>query len=361
MTVPEVASRFGVNAETVVGWEAGDRDVAMGRLEDLARLYRRPLAALFLPQPPDVPPMPHDFRVLPSEANRPLSKETLLVVREARRIQALARDLAKDLGRAPSSVIPPAEPTTAPEHLAARERERIGVTISEQRSWRTPWRALRAWREAMERLNVLVLQFGMPLGDARGFSLPDEVAPVIVLNSRDAQNARIFTLFHEYAHLLRGSSALCIPDPGAPDTHWGGNDEAFCNAFSGAFLAPAEPFKQALSGHRADDEKIAQLAQEFSVSEHVILHRLRALGLLSRVDLEAKLASLEARLTELPQRKKRGGPTAAQRCVGTRGRRFVKLVFEARTRDLITYRDVADFLSLRVQHFDAVEAMVGEG
>jgi hypothetical protein len=39
----------------------------------------------------------------------------------------------------------------------------------------------------------------------------------------------------------------------------------------------------------------------------------------------------------------------------------VRLVLGARERDLITYRDVADYLSLRVQHFDAVEAMVGEG
>ena len=37
------------------------------------------------------------------------------------------------------------------------------------------------------------------------------------------------------------------------------------------------------------------------------------------------------------------------------------MVLEAKARDLITYRDVADYLALRMKHFDAVAAMVGEG
>ena len=42
----------------------------------------------------------------------------------------------------------------------------------------------------------------MPVDDARGFSLTDGEPYVIVVNSADADRARLFTLFHEYAHIL---------------------------------------------------------------------------------------------------------------------------------------------------------------
>jgi Zn-dependent peptidase ImmA (M78 family)/DNA-binding XRE family transcriptional regulator len=361
LTVADVACRLGVTRETVTKWEAGEREVLISRLEALAHLYRRPLAALFLPAPPETAPLPHDFRTLPAGAKAPLSRETLLSIREARRIQRVARELAADLGQVPTAIGPAVGSHGSPEHLAARERERIGITVVEQRSWRRPDIALRRWREVMENLGILVLQFPMPMEDARGFSLSEDSPPVLVLNSGDAANARIFTLFHEYAHVLRGSSALCIPAVSAETLAHGEHEEVFCNAFAGAFLAPREAFTDALAGRRADDQVVAELAAEFSVSQHVILHRLKGLELLSRAAFEHRLHQLEVRQAETIRPKGRVRRSAAQRCIGTRGKRFVRLVLGARARDLITGRDVADYLSLRVRHFDALEALAGEG
>lgn len=361
MSIADVATRLDVTSQTVVRWESGERPLSIGRLETLAHLFRRPLAALFLPRPPDVPPLPHDFRVLPRGEKAPLSSAALFAIREARRIQSVARELAADLAQPPATMALPGEGNAEALHLAARERERIGIAITEQMRWRKPSIALKCWRAALERLNVLVLQFSMPIQDARGFSLLDDVAPAIVLNSQDAPSARVFTLFHEYAHLLRGSSAICIPDIRTPAAPGRETEEAFCNAFAGAFLVPAEPFGQALGGRALDEHALEQVALEFSVSRHVILHRLRTLGLLSRAAFESKLADLESQLTEFARPRRAVRISAAQRCVGMRGQRFVRLVLEAKARDLITYRDVADYLSLRVQHFDDVEAMVREG
>lgn len=362
VAIADAASRLGVTANTVARWEAGEKEVLISRLEELARFYRRPLAALFLPAPPETAPLPHDFRRLPAGQKAPLSKESLLVIREARRIQRVAGELAAEMGQEPARIGPALRTHAAPEQLAAQERQRVGITVREQRSWRRPGAALRHWREALEGLGVLVLQFPMPMQDARGFSLCEDAPPVIVLNSGDSPNERIFTLFHEYAHLLRGSSALCIPEvtTSAAVLH-GEREEPFCNAFAGAFLLPAEALTDALAGRRPSDETIAEMAAAFSVSRHVVLHRLENLELLTGVGFERKLAELEVQQAEAAPRSKGGRRSAAQRCIGTRGRRFVRLVLGARERDLITRRDVADYLSLRVQHFDAVEAMVSGG
>jgi len=306
MAVANVAARLGVTSDTVARWESGERPLSIGRLEALAHLYRRPLAALLLPGPPEAAPFPHDFRMLPSDEKVPLSRETLFAVREARRIQNVAKELAADLAQ-PPGVVPPTELGAEPVGLAAREREHIGITISEQMSWRKPSVALKRWREALEKLNVLILQFSMPVEDARGFSLPDDIAPAIVLNSQDAQSARAFTLFHEYAHLLRGSSAMCIPDIGTSASVASEPDEAFCNAFAGAFLVPAEPLRQALAGGTPDNAAAERLATEFSVSRHVVLRRLRALGFLSRSAFESKIADTRVAAGQVrPTRE--GGP-----------------------------------------------------
>ena len=46
----------------------------------------------------------------------------------------------------------------------------------------------------------------MPIEDARGFSLTEVEPFVIVVNESDAPNAKIFTLFHEYGHILLNQS-----------------------------------------------------------------------------------------------------------------------------------------------------------
>ena len=58
-------------------------------------------------------------------------------------------------------------------------------------------------------------------------------------------------------------------------------------------------------------------------------------------------------------RARRGGPTPAKRCVQERGEFFAHLVLQAQARDVITYSDVADYLSIRVKHVDKVQALLG--
>jgi hypothetical protein len=61
----------------------------VSQLEALSDLYKRPLVTFFLPSPPTEPPLPRDFRVLPSQEARTLSKKVLVAIRTARRVQRL--------------------------------------------------------------------------------------------------------------------------------------------------------------------------------------------------------------------------------------------------------------------------------
>jgi len=359
-----VARRLNVKPETVAKWEEGIASPTLGTVQRLATLYKRPLAALFLPRPPADPPLPRDFRILPRRGARRLSPEARLAIREARRVQSLATELADDLDKRGPSIVASAKGSTDPEALAADERARLGVSVEQQIGWRSAYAALREWRAAIENQALLTLQLPMPLEELRGCSFGIGGIATIVLNSRDAVHARIFSLLHEYAHLLLGASALCIPESGGRPRGDTGRIEVFCNAFAAALLVPPAAVMEdrgvraRLRSGRASLTLLGQLSARFRVSREVVLRRLRGLRLISRAELEARIQELEDRRPAQPKARK-GGPPPARRCVQEKGEYFANLVFQAQTRDLITYSDVADYLSVRVKHVSEVQSLLG--
>lgn len=83
------------------------------------------------------------------------------------------------------------------------------------------------------------------------------------------------------------------------------------------------------------------------------------LGLIARRRYEVELE--RERSLARPAGKRRGfGPSPSRRCLQEKGRLFVSLVLDGRRKEAITYNDVADYLSLRVKHFDQLKALIEE-
>lgn len=362
--IEEVAKRVRTSVETVARWESGERQPTLRILEELAAFYKRPLAIFFLPEPPQEPPLPHDFRVLPGKESLPLSKETRLAIREARRLQTIAMELMKEMEREVKVEIGKTTLKANPEEVAANERKRFGISIEEQLGWRDRYMAFHKWRQAIERLNVLVFQLRMPLEEARGFSLLDGKLPVIVVNAYDAIYARIFTLFHEYAHLLLGTSGVCLPNEGSVAEAI--EVESFCNHFAGAFLVPKdtllknEQVRALAQAIAVSDQAIEQIATHFKVSKHVIWRRMQLADLIPLEKYKTKFEEWEKEAARKGQGKRFFGVPPSKRCIQEKGPRFTSLVLEAKDRDLITYSDVADYLSIRVKHLEKVQSLLGE-
>lgn len=95
-TAKEAAAILGESEELVRQWEAGQQQPSLHQIKVLARFYKRPLAAFFLPSPTQELSHPHDFRTLPDENEIPLSPKTRLAMRQARRLQSIAAELKED-------------------------------------------------------------------------------------------------------------------------------------------------------------------------------------------------------------------------------------------------------------------------
>lgn len=362
-----VARRLSVPLNTVEGWEIGTKKPTLKTLGELASFYKRSLATFLLPEPPQELPIPADFRVLPEEEKRLLSKKSRLTIRRARRIQSLAIELMKATGREPVANMGKATITEDPEAVATRERHRLGISVEEQVGWRNDYEAFNKWREAIEGLNIVVFQARMPIEEVRGFSLLDSSLPTIVVSASDSIRARIFTLFHEYAHLLLSTSGICIPNEASYDDTETQAMERFCNHFAGAFLVPRYALQRdedvglAVRWAELGDVYLDRIARRFKVSRYVVLRRMLTAELISRQRYKGKLAewqSQERQYQEKSQKRRSGGPSSSRRCISENGRLFVSLALEAKEQELITYSDLADYLSINLKHLDKVEALL---
>jgi len=368
----DVARRLGKSEEFIRELEAGERKLRLRQLETLANFYKRPLAAFFLSKPPEEPSPPEDHRTFPEgERTKEFSPETLLAIRRAQLLQASATELASSLGYETN---PRIGKTSLPERfedlivrakaLAIRERKKIGVMIDTQSRWKGAYKALNEWKRQIEDMGVLVFQMSMPPKETRGFSLTEDGFPVIVLNSKEHPNPRIFSLFHEYAHLLLNHGGICdmkhrnhIPI------------EIFCNHFAGAFLVPREALlnhklvKSRKSYPEWPQEKIEELSGYFKVSWETVLRRLLILDLTTERFYQMKREQWQKKWEEkenVEGKKKRGGPLSPIKCFSENGAPFVSFVLEAYREEKISSTDVADYLGVKLKHLPDIEQLMVE-
>jgi Zn-dependent peptidase ImmA (M78 family) len=183
----------------------------------------------------------------------------------------------------------------------------------------------------------------------RGFSLVEMRRPAIVLNQSDAPAGRIFTLFHEYAHLLLARPGVCIPTPVTPVSSQ--RIETFCNRFAAALLLPQADFRAHLPSTPADGV-LRRLASRYGVSRYVVLGRMQALGAISSSSyqqISRRWRAQDAVAARPPQGG--GGLKAPLRCLLERGQSFVSLVVEATKRDLITLTEANTYLGVKLKDF----------
>lgn len=354
-----MAKRLDLGGHVVEKWENGEKRPTLKQLRELAAFYKRPLAAFFLAAPPQESPLPTDFRTLPKTVKKPFSEKTLLAIRRARRLQVLAGDLNKSLERQYRVEIGKATLEADPQALAARARERLKVTMEAQFNWQDEATALNQWKRRVEECGVLVFELPFPVEEGRAFSFAETDLPAVILNSNDAINARVFSIFHEYGHLLLGQSGICdLSEEGKAI-------EQFCNRFAGEILVP----KQALLVHSLvqthgsapqwEEEDLQQMSRQFKVSREVILRRLLTLGRTSESFYKHKREEWEQKLRQ-QTRRKGGRRVPAKQCVRQNGVPFTSLVLESARREKITYRDVSDYLCVGLKYLPAVESLVRE-
>ena len=185
----------------------------------------------------------------------------------------------------------------------------------------------------------------------------------IGVSSKDAVFGRIFSMFHEVAHIclrLPGVSGFVSREQSDADV---GRLEVYCDRFAAACLLPAgEPEVQKALDYIGEDLTLARadsMADRLKVSKYVLMRRARDEGL---VDVGEYWGCIdEWRRQDVGRGGPGGGGNYYTNKVSGLGRGFVTKVFQAMDRGAITERDAARVLDVRIGGLDGVREIVASG
>jgi Zn-dependent peptidase ImmA (M78 family) len=278
LKIDDAAMLLGVSPDELRAYESGQKLPLVGFLRRVSAKYRINFTSLLMPEPLPIEKPPTDHR---SRRNRPLSMDTLLAIEEVTEALQAFEDIAEENKRiVPALNIGRAQISDNPEDIAARERRTFGVTIDEQRAWNDTAQARRKWRLCIEDRGVFTYMIPMPPNELSGFSILRNGIGAICVNDRETtEGAKVFTLFHEYCHLL-------LRQAGISDEGTSSRVEKFCNEFAACFLIPRTPLVDAVRGFRTpcdfSDDEVRGLAARFRVSNRAMALRLEKTGLATR-------------------------------------------------------------------------------
>lgn len=336
----QIAEAISVKLDKYVHWEKNGTEIPFGKLKDISKQLKRQVATFFLQEIPPKNKKPKDYRNLNPEDSQ-LSPETLLAMRRANKFHTMAMELEgeeywdqryiwlKELKRLKDD-----------EALINWLRSKLKITIEDQFQFKTNSDAYKKWRNAIEdNLGILTFQFNMPIKEVQGFCYSETLPYSVVVNGKNSDAGRIFTLFHELAHILKHQSGICLPD----SVNSSQAIEFDCNSLAGKFLLPANAIVST-----SDPDEILKFSRRFKVSSEVYLRRMYEENLLLQSEFFRLLEVVKSRVK--PVKKGFAKSTPLQRSINQRGVTFYNTVMEGVNKNKLTYSKASDALGLSIKY-----------
>jgi len=355
LDIESAAKLLDVTPEELRAYESGAKKPLVGFLRLISARYRINFTSLLMPEPLPIEKPPTDHRI--RHGAKPLSIDTLVAIEEVTEALDAFEDIASEAARIiPRLNIGTAKLDDDPEAVAARERRKFGVSVEEQRVWRDLADARRQWRQRIENRGVFTYMIPMPENELSGFSiLGDGVAAICVNDKEPTEGAKVFTLFHEYCHLL-------LRQTGISDENDSNRVERFCNQFAASFLIPRDPLIEAIGDiktpHEFSDADVKRLATRFRVSNRAIALRLEKVDLAPHGFYARRTAPWDFPREPRPVTSERQ-PSYVTLRLKRIGRLHTSTILEAVKRRVINSFDASELLGLQPTSFGKIKAALG--
>jgi len=341
-------------ADVVRDWETGNAQPTYRQAQSLAQALHIPMGYLFLSSPPLTIIPIADYRTLPDTERGKFSPEFEDVLNDALRKRDWLREWRIQEGSAKLSFVGRFNIKTDPRTIVNDIRLELGLPTPTARDVKTREEHLRQLVQFTENAGITVLRSGIALSDThrplsvkefRGFTLADEYAPLIFINTRDTINGRIFTLAHELGHLWTGTSGVSNPtiEPGFNSSTL--EVERLCNRVAAGLLVPEEMLIQLWDRQAISLEGAQEIANEFRVSVFVVLIRAYELNLLSRERLRSLYSEAQQEIQETAWSSGGGGGDFYASLRSRNGRIFTQEILKAIQQGSLFYQDGARLLN----------------
>lgn len=290
----DFAHKLGTSENVVEAWEHGEKKPTGKQAQEIADRLFIPLGYLALNELPDISLDAVDFRTQGNHRLEEPSQELWATYNNAAYRQEWYKEYAIENEYEPCDFVGSLSMKTPVVEAASRIRDILQLAEEDLSSYKTWNNYYNGLIHAMEETaGVMVMRNSMvgnnshrPLSveEFRGFAIADSIAPLIFINTRDSRNAQLFTLIHEFVHLLIGHGGIS------------GNDllekasnkvERYCNQVAAEFLVPENSLRENWPDEIRDVEELYQvikrLGKRFHVSDMVMIIRCRYLDLISEL------------------------------------------------------------------------------
>lgn len=264
-------------------WIKGDKQPTIKQVEALAGQLHVPFGYLFLQTPPvETSPIPF-FRGDANDGRLDLNTQDTVLSLQRR--QEWLSEYLQDNEFANKPFVGCASIGMSVPEIEERMRDFLGLSPTWAFKLTSNDQAVNTFTEVLEE-NGIVVEFNGVVGnnthrpidvkECRGFSLVSPIAPFIFVNSADSKSAQLFTLAHEFVHLMLGFSSGFGGDNGVLQN----KTERLCDRVAAEFLVPPNVFVENWSD-------IYKTARKFKVSPLVIARRAKELGLITGQEFQA--------------------------------------------------------------------------
>ena len=320
-------------------WVSGEKKPTFNQIEKVSKATGIPLGYFFLEHPPKEDLSFVEYRTVDSTELENPSRNLIDVMHDMDQVQEWMHNHLISEGVSPVNYVGILKEETSYKVFSQKIRDLLGLSVEWYAKSRTAEDSFNIIRAAISNIGTLVMMSGivgnnthrpLSIDEFRAFSVIDEYAPLIFINSNDSTNGKLFSLLHEFSHICIGENSLFN------DRYSTGKKvrkvETLCNAVAAEVLVPQKFFVREWSAAIQENEQeqaIHVLAHNFKCGATVIARKAYDNGFIE-YDLYQKIAKLAVQLyNEKRRRLKERGESGGDyyRTVASRiDRRFFRLL-----------------------------------
>lgn len=343
-----------VTVKELKDWEAGVGEPTLAHLETLAEIYICPVGYFFMETEPEVK-LPLSFRGLSEEKENTISSVTLRTLYRFFELANWTVEFLRSTGiewvvRIQRSEVKPSPDQV--DELAVKLRQRLGWTPRKRKELNHDDRKIFDWwRRTLEKLGIFCFEMTLDTKDVRGASLWDEGYPFILVNRQDANAGKLFTLLHEFSHLLSAEEGTVCDFRGL---HKGRNPEPFANRLAARILLLPNELADYLKRTNRytpkedwSDYLLDRIRKPFGVSRDVVAIYLEELKLAPKGFYERKRKEWEEKRTKF--RGRGGRPSKEKQKLRELGYSLTRLLSQATDKPVFPWLEVSLITGMKVE------------
>jgi Zn-dependent peptidase ImmA (M78 family) len=261
-------------------WKSGEKMPTFNQLENLSRATGIPFGYFFLQTPPDEQNALLNYRTLASLGIGEPSRNLIDTIQNMENIQGWMHDHLVSEEASPVGYSGSLSKADTIQNLADILRNNLGIVETWYRECKNADDSFRKIKKLASQMGVLVMTSGivennthrkLAIAEFRAFTLIDDYAPLVFINSNDSKNGKLFSLLHELVHIGFGRNNF-YNDRGEV-SYKVDSLEQLCNAVAAEILVPQKQFLNQWETEDLLQEKIQSIAYFFRCGETVIARR----------------------------------------------------------------------------------------